>query len=374
MMGDRLSLAVKVVSAIIQALVCGSLFYNLPETSVSIFLRPGVLFFPILYFLLESLSETTASFMGRPILVRHKRFGFYRPTAFCIANAITDIPVVMVQVTCFSLILYFMSNLQVDAGKFFTFWIVVNASTLCFIQLFRMVGALCGRFGTASQVSGLLSTIFFVYSGYLIPYKKMHVWFRWIFYLNPGAYAFESLMANEFGGVELQCVAPQYVPFGGAYDSEPASNRGCTVLGSDAEGLINGSAYIREQHHYSTGHIWRGFGVLIGFWIFFIGVTALGFELRNNQGGASVLQYKRNLRNKKRNGDVEATTSGLADREQRAPPTTQEVKQSTFSWQNLDYYVKYHGQQKQLLDKVFGYVKPGNLVALMGSSGAGKTT
>ena len=181
-------------------------------------------------------------------------------------------------------------------------------------------------------------------------------------------------MANEFGGVELQCVAPQYVPFGGAYDSEPASNRGCTVLGSDAEGLINGSAYIREQHHYSTGHIWRGFGVLIGFWIFFIGVTALGFELRNNQGGASVLQYKRNLRNKKRNGDVEATTSGLADREQRAPPTTQEVKQSTFSWQNLDYYVKYHGQQKQLLDKVFGYVKPGNLVALMGSSGAGKTT
>lgn len=168
MMGDRLSLCIKVISAIIQALVCGSLFYNLPLTSESIFLRPGVLFFPVLYFLLESMSETTASFMGRPILMRHKRFGFYRPTAFCIANAITDIPIVMLQVTCFSLILYFMSALQLDAGKFFTFWIVVNAETLCFIQLFRAVGAMFNHFGLASYISGLLSTIFFVYGGLLI--------------------------------------------------------------------------------------------------------------------------------------------------------------------------------------------------------------
>lgn len=167
MMGDRLSLSIKVISAIIQALVCGSLFYNLPLTSESIFLRPGVLFFPVLYFLLESMSETTASFMGRPILMRHKRFGFYRPTAFCIANAITDIPIVMLQVTCFSLILYFMSALQLDAGRFFTFWIVVIAETLCFIQLFRAVGAMFNHFGLASYISGLLSTIFFVYGGLL---------------------------------------------------------------------------------------------------------------------------------------------------------------------------------------------------------------
>lgn len=165
MMGDRLSLAVKVGSAIIQALVCGSLFYDLPLTSQSIFLRPGALYFPVLYFLLESMSETTASFMGRPILVRHKRFGFYRPTAFCIANAITDIPIVLLQVSCFSLILYFMSAMQMDAGKFFTYWIVINALTLCFLQMFRAVGAVFSNFGTASQLSGILSTVFFVYSG-----------------------------------------------------------------------------------------------------------------------------------------------------------------------------------------------------------------
>ena len=135
--------------------------------SRSVFLRPGALFFPVLYFLLEGMSETTASFMGRPILSRHKRFGYYRPTAFCVANAITDIPVVIVQITCFSLILYFMCGLQHEAGKFFIFWFACIVNTLCYLQLFRAIGAMLSHFGTASLISGLFSTVFFVYGGTL---------------------------------------------------------------------------------------------------------------------------------------------------------------------------------------------------------------
>ncbi|KAJ9214471.1 hypothetical protein DTO166G4_3875 [Paecilomyces variotii] len=370
MMGDKLSLAIKIISAIIQALVCGSLFYNLKDDSTSIFLRPGVLFFPVLYFLMESMSETTASFMGRPILSRQKRFGFYRPTAFCIANTITDIPVVICQVTCFSLIIYFMAALQLDAGKFFTFWIVVIVETLCFQQLFRAIGAVCKHFGLASMLTGLLTTIFFVYGGYLIPFEKMHVWFRWIFYLNPGAYAFESLMANEFSGLKLDCVAPDYIPYGNGYSDSVSQYRGCSVLGSNAEGVIDGNTYIREQYHYSRHHIWRGFGVMIGFWAFFLFVTALGFELHDSKGGSSMLLYKRGAGKTKHDEEI----SSQKQEEVKANALSQSLKQSTFTWKDLDYYVQYHGEQKQLLNKIFGFVKPGNLVALMGSSGAGKTT
>ncbi|CAI7593159.1 unnamed protein product [Penicillium pancosmium] len=371
MWGDKFSLVVKVVSAILQALVCGSLFYNLAEDSSSIFLRPGVLFFPVLYFLLESLSETTKSFMGRPILSRQKRFGFYRPTAFCIANAITDIPVITVQVTCFALILYFMSALQMDAGRFFTFWIIIIAQTLCFSQLFRSVGAICKKFGNASKISGLLSTVFFVYGGYLIPFESMHVWFRWIFYLNPGAYAFEALMANEFVGREFQCIEPDYIPYGAGYSSSVSLHRGCSVPGSK-DGMISGEAYIREQYSYSFHHIWRSFGIIIGFWIFFIGLTSLGFEWKNSQGGSSVLLYKRGSQNKHQLGENE--TPAKNEQSGNMGALRGSVKHSTFTWNNLDYHVPFNGEKKQLLDKVFGFVKPGNLVALMGASGAGKTT
>lgn len=185
----------------------------------------------------------------------------------------------------------------------------------------------------------------------------------------PGSYTFESLMANEFSGLKLECVAPDYIPYGDGYSDSVSQYRGCSVLGSNAQGVIDGDSYIREQYSYSRHHIWRGFGVLIGFWIFFLFLTALGFELHDSNGGSSMLLYKRGS---KKTHDEEISTEKQEEVKRNA--LSQSLKQSNFTWKDLDYYVQYHGQQKQLLNKVFGFVKPGNLVALMGSSGAGKTT
>lgn len=48
--------------------------------------------------------------------------------------------------------------------------------------------------------------------------------------------------------------------------------------------------------------------------------------------------------------------------------------ESVFTWQNLTYTVKTPSGDRKLLDNVQGWIKPGMLGALMGSSGAGKTT
>lgn len=92
--------------------------------------------------------------MGRPILARHKQFGFYRPTAFTLACVIADIPVVIFNMTLFNIVFYFMVNFKLNAAKWFTNWIILVAVTLCFTSFFRMIGAACKRFGLASQIAG----------------------------------------------------------------------------------------------------------------------------------------------------------------------------------------------------------------------------
>lgn len=44
------------------------------------------------------------------------------------------------------------------------------------------------------------------------------------------------------------------------------------------------------------------------------------------------------------------------------------------TWEALNYDVPVKGKKLRLLNDIFGYVKPGELTALMGASGAGKTT
>ncbi len=50
------------------------------------------------------------------------------------------------------------------------------------------------------------------------------------------------------------------------------------------------------------------------------------------------------------------------------------VHRRTFTWEGINYTVPVPGGERRLLHDVYGYVKPGTLTALMGSSGAGKTT
>ena len=72
MVGDPLSLYGKWGGILFQSLIVGSLFYNMPKTSLGVFPRGGVLFFMLLFNALLALAELTAAFSSRPILLKHK--------------------------------------------------------------------------------------------------------------------------------------------------------------------------------------------------------------------------------------------------------------------------------------------------------------
>lgn len=194
--GDRATFVLKQLLTIILSFVTGSLFYQAPSTSAGLFSKGGTVFISVISFGLIALSEVTDSFSGRPVLAKHKDFALYHPAAFCLAQITTDIPIVIAQVTSYSLIVYFLVGLKQDAGAFFTFWIVLISLSICMTALFRLIGSAFDKFDDASKISGFLVMALISYSGYMIPKTAMHPWFVWIYWINPLAYGFESLMAN----------------------------------------------------------------------------------------------------------------------------------------------------------------------------------
>ena len=128
--GDKATFIIKQVSTLIQALIAGSLFYDAPNNSGGLFIKSGALFFSLLYNSLLSMSEVTDSFSGRPVLIKHKDFAFFHPAAFCLAQITADIPVLLFQISIFSVVVYFMAGLTMEAGHFFTYWILVFATTM----------------------------------------------------------------------------------------------------------------------------------------------------------------------------------------------------------------------------------------------------
>ncbi|KAK4183343.1 ABC-2 type transporter-domain-containing protein [Podospora australis] len=396
--GDKATIAIKQVSTLAQALISGSLFYNAPDNSSGLFLKGGALFIALLHNSLMSMSEVTDSFHGRPVLAKHKAFAYFHPAAFCIAQVTSDIPVIVLQVTIFAIVQYFMVGLTMSAATWFTYWIIVIATTMCMTALFRMVGAAFPNFDAASKVSGLMVKALTMYTGYMILRPKMHPWFGWIFWLNPLAYAFDALLSNELKGQIIPCVGSNLIPNGPGYTySEHQSCAG--VMGAlPGQNYLTGDNYLSALE-YGSGHIWRNFGIICGMWAFnvFITIIATSNWKPTSEGGPSLL-----IPREKSEGRLRAIRAGHSDEESQvaekggfvsgsgsetdetivgkgdgsAQKQEAELVRNTsvFTWKNLCYTVPTPDGERQLLDNVQGWVKPGMLGALMGSSGAGKTT
>ena len=99
-------------------------------------------------------------------------------------------------------------------------------------------------------------------------------------------------MANEFAGLEIQCVPPFLVPQGPGAEPRYQS---CTIQGSQpGSTTVSGADYIQVAYQYSRSHLWRNFGFICAFFLFFVALTAIGMELQKpNKGGGSVTIYKR---------------------------------------------------------------------------------
>ncbi|KAM9973604.1 hypothetical protein ACTFIW_010714 [Dictyostelium discoideum] len=126
---DKFSLVSRYLSVIIQSFVYGSVFYNMQTNLSGLFTRGGAIFAAILF----------NAFL---ILQKQHSYSMYRPSAFHIAQVVTDIPLTIVQVFLFSIVVYFMFGLQYEAGKFFIFCFTLIGATLATTNMFRAFGNL----------------------------------------------------------------------------------------------------------------------------------------------------------------------------------------------------------------------------------------
>jgi ABC-type multidrug transport system ATPase subunit/ABC-type multidrug transport system permease subunit len=388
MFGDKASLFGKWGGLLFQGLIVGSLFYNLPDTAAGAFPRGGALFFLLLFNALLALAEQTAAFESKPILLKHKSFSFYRPSAFAIAQTVVDVPLVFIQVIIFNVIIYFMANLARTASQFFISCLILWLVTMVTYAFFRAISAWCGTLDVATRFTGVAIQILVVYTGYLIPPDSMHPWFGWLRWINWIQYGFECLMANEFAYLTLQCEPPYLVPQG---PNARPQNQGCTLAGASLGSTsVSGAAYIQESFTYTRSHLWRNFGFLWAFFIFFVFLTALGMELmKPNVGGGAITVFKRGQVPKKveesiatggrakgdkhdeESGRSDPVANGDAERTKSDEQITQEVakNETVFTFQNINYTIPYEKGERKLLNDVQGYVRPGKLTALMGASG-----
>ncbi|KAI1263589.1 ABC transporter [Xylariaceae sp. FL1019] len=392
LIGDTNTWVTELVTIVIQSLVLGTLFRDQPRSTQSFFVLGSALFNSVLVPALQSMSEFNNSFAERPLVIRQKRYRFYRPIAYAMGLVLTDAVWKIVAIS-YNIPQYFLIGFQRTADKFFIWFLIVYIEHLALSMIFRAIAVSSPTMGRAVLPVGLMFNLFVLYTGLYVPGPQMQVWLFWIRYLNPLYYGYESAMVNEFGNLNYTCSEGDLVPSGAGFTS--IAQQVCAVRGAmGGEALVAGEAYVRDQFGFHTSHLWRNIGINAAFFAFFAVCTGIGMEFYKLPAGRlATIFYKAEP-----NAVAKASTTSSAETsdgekgatgEDAPPVNTRQLLSSpvphtihsvsshngrTLAWENITLELKVGDELKRLLDGLSGFVQPGQLTALMGASGAGKTT
>ncbi|KAF9010854.1 ABC-2 type transporter-domain-containing protein [Cyathus striatus] len=386
---DRFQLITSFTLSLALALVIGGAFFGQSNTSAGAFTRGSVIFTALLNTCLDAFGEMPMQMLGRPILRKQTSYSMYRPSAIALANTFADLPFSATRILLYNIVIYFMVGLHRSAGAFFTFHLFNYIAYLTMQGFFRTFGLICFNFDSAFRLAAFFIPNFVQYSGYMIPVDSMKRWLFWIYYINPVSYAWQACMENEFMRISLTCdgssVIPRNVPGLTIYPNELGPNQACTLFGSQrGSNIISGRDYLAVGYGLDANDLWRRcFPVLVGFFITFQITQLLALEFFPQYGfNMSINLFTKEDEETKKLNTALRERKALRESSPKADEVTvdKEKKQAivagkrSFTWECLNYHVPTPSGPLRLLHDVYGYVKPGTLTALMGASGAGKTT
>lgn len=382
MRGSYMAQSMNIVSFVFQGIILGTVYLKTKTDTDSYYSRGGMLYFALLFYALIAQAEMPILFSMRKVIHRHQAWALYHPFVDAIASTLVDLPISFLNSVVYVVILYFCVGLQRSVGQFFVYFAMMFLSFIVMRAYYRAMSAAFVSQVNAIIMAGLSLMTFTLYTGYAVAKPLMIGALRWLSYLNPLRYSFETIITNEFRSIDGECTT--LIPQGPGYEGVTLANQVCGTPGAmPGESTVNGNTYVNLSFDYHWDNTALNFGIMIIFFMgFFLALLVFTEFNTKEEHSTSTTLFKRGSaaakQSEKNNDDEEQIVAGDSAPGQLTPTARGKeglAMKDIFSWQNLNYDITMpNKEERRLLSDIHGYVAPGKLTALMGESGAGKTT
>ncbi|ETK90757.1 hypothetical protein L915_05525 [Phytophthora nicotianae] len=380
---------VRALMVVVMGLIYGSTFFGFDPTNAQVSL--GVLYQTTMFLAMGQASQTPVFVAAREIYYKQRRANFYRTSSFAIACLTALVPYAVLECLVFSCFVYWMCGFVSGVGYFLFFLLCMVLTNLALCAWFFTLTAMAPNFNIAKPCSTFSITFYVVFAGFIVPRSQIPSFFVWIYWINPLAWCLRAVAVNQYRSPKFDvCV----------YDGEDYCSQYGMTMGKYSLSLYDVPS---DKMWVWTGVLYllfaTAFFVMVGSYILenkrydipaatVAVVPSFDEEEKSKLDGVQEEQEQPSYRDGTASYVMVATPRAASrspvQRETSADMVVVDLQEEqarfvpvALAFNDLWYSVPLphhrHGSI-DLLKGISGYALPGTMTALMGSSGAGKTT
>uniref|UniRef100_A0AAV2Z7R7 ABC transporter domain-containing protein n=1 Tax=Lagenidium giganteum TaxID=4803 RepID=A0AAV2Z7R7_9STRA len=364
---NRAFLMGRALMVVLMGLLYGSTFFDMNEDNAQVVM--GVIFASALFLALGQASQIPTFMAAREVFYKQRGANFYRTASYVLANSVAQIPLALAESVLFGSLVYWMCGFVSTAGAYIAFIAMLVLTNLAFAAWFFFLAAAAPDLHIAKPAA-MVSVLFYIlFAGFVVTKDNIPGYMEWIYWINPIAWCIRALSVNQYRDSKFDVCVYNGVNY-------------CALHNGKTAGLVLLDVFqVPPEKH------WLPYGFA------FMAVTYASFMFFSY----FVLEYMRY--ESPENISFTAEEMGIDDEhnpQYHALNTPKpgnsctaevvlpisEARDKNFTpvviaFQDLWYSVPHPSNPSEsidLLKGISGYAKPGTMTALMGSSGAGKTT
>ncbi|XP_045828646.1 pleiotropic drug resistance protein 2-like [Trifolium pratense] len=325
----------------------------------------GALFFSLINIMFNGMAELAMTIFRLPVFFKQRDLLFYPAWAFALPIWILRIPLSFLESGLWVVLTYYTIGFAPAASRFFRQFLAFFCIHQMGLSLFRFIAALGRTQVVANTLGTFILLLVFLLGGFIIARDDIEPWMIWGYYASPMMYGQNAIAINEF--LDERWSTPNLDP----RVPEPTVGKA----------LLKARSMFTEDYWY-----WICVGALLGFSLLFniCFIVALTFLNPFGDSKSIVLEEENeknpfeNIEMEERNTSERPILNATTKRGMVLP-----FRPLSLAFDHVNYYINMPAEIKkqgfeesrlQLLRDVSGAFRPGVLTALVGVTGAGKTT